>query len=76
MSRIIPIHYKKLVCVFKKVGFTYARTKGDHLIYTKPGVHRPLVILIDNEVPVFAIKNLIDTAGLSRKEYLALLKKC
>jgi len=44
MSKITPVHYKKLVKVFEIEGFRYQRTKGDHLIYTKAGISRPIVI--------------------------------
>jgi predicted RNA binding protein YcfA (HicA-like mRNA interferase family) len=69
-----PIHCRKLVALFEKEGFTYARTKGDHLIYTKPGLKRPIVIPMWPSVPVFIIKNLLRTAGLSRERYFALLE--
>lgn len=49
------------------------RTEGDHFVYTKPGVARPVVIPDWDEVPVFIIKNNLRTAGLSREEYFALL---
>jgi predicted RNA binding protein YcfA (HicA-like mRNA interferase family) len=47
---------------------------GDHLIYTKPSVKRPLVIPAYDEVPVFVIKNLIRTAGMSRERYFEVLQ--
>ena len=49
------------------------RAEGDHFVYTKPGIARPVVIPDWDEVPVFIIKNNLRTAGLSREEYFALL---
>jgi len=66
-------HYSDLVRVFEKDGFTFIRQRGDHLIYTKPGVKRPLVIPAYHSVPVFIIKNLLRTAGMSRERYFELL---
>ena len=44
MPAIQPVPYQTLVRIFEKDGFSFARQSGDHLIYTKPGVKRPLVI--------------------------------
>ncbi len=73
MPRIAPTHYRNLVRVFEKDGFTFNRQKGDHLIYTKPAVKRPVVIPMYNPVPVFIIKNLLRTSGMSRDRYFELL---
>jgi predicted RNA binding protein YcfA (HicA-like mRNA interferase family) len=75
MSKIIPIAYKKLVKIFELEGFRFSRQKGDHLIYTKPGILRPLVIPSYDEVPVFIIQNLLRTAKISRERYFELLSK-
>lgn len=73
MPRIIPLPAAKLRKVMEKAGFRCVRTEGDHFVYTKPGVTRPVVIPDWDEVPVFIIKNNLRTAGLSREEYFALL---
>jgi hypothetical protein len=43
---------------------------GDHYVYTKPGVIRPVVIPEWPQIPVFIIKNNLRTAGISREKYL------
>jgi hypothetical protein len=43
------------------------------LIYVKTGVARPLVIPAYSEIPVFIIKNLLRTAGMTRERYFELL---
>lgn len=75
MPRIFPIHYRKLAKVFEKKGFVYVRTQGDHLIYQKKGLLRPIVIPTYKEIPEFIILRNLKTAGISRKEYLKLLQK-
>ena len=75
MPRIIPIPAAKLRKVMEKAGFRCGRTEGDHFVYTKPGVARPVIIPDWDEVPVFIIKNNLRTAGLSREEYFALLSE-
>ena len=75
MSKIAPIHYRKLVKVLELSGCKFQRLKGDHLIYTKAGISRPLVIPKYKEVPVFVIKNNLRAARISRERYLELLKE-
>jgi predicted RNA binding protein YcfA (HicA-like mRNA interferase family) len=74
MPPLHPLHYKKLITLFEREGFVFDRQRGDHLIYIKPGVARPLVIPAYAEVPVFIIKNLLRTAGMSRDRYFELLQ--
>ena len=51
------------------------RTEGDHFVYTKKGIARPVVIPDWTELPVFIIKNNLRTAGISREEYFNLLNR-
>ncbi len=73
MPRITPIPASKLRKVIEKAGFRCVRTEGDHFVYVKDGVARPVVIPDWEEVPVFIIKNNLRTAGISRDEYFDLL---
>ena len=73
MPPLRPVSYKTLIRVFEQDGFVFRRQHGDHLIYTKPGVRRPLVVPTYDEVPVFIIKNLLRSAGMSRERYFELL---
>jgi predicted RNA binding protein YcfA (HicA-like mRNA interferase family) len=77
MSKIVPIPASRLRKVFEKAGFKCVRIEGDHYVYIKQGVMRPVVIPDWSEVPVFIIiKNNMRTAGISRETYFELLKKC
>ena len=73
MPALRPVHFSKLVAVFEKDGFVFDRQAGDHRIYVKPGVKRPLVIPTWPAVPVFIIKNLLRSAEMSRERYFELL---
>jgi predicted RNA binding protein YcfA (HicA-like mRNA interferase family) len=75
MPRISPIPSRRLQRLFEKAGFKCVRTEGDHFVYTKKGVIRPIVISDWPEVPVFIIKNSLRSAGISREEYFDLLEK-
>lgn len=74
MPRITPVHWKSLEKVFLAVGFRFARQKGSHRSYTKPGVLRPVVIPTYDEVSVRIIRKNLQTAGISRDEYFRLLR--
>ena len=74
MPQIAPVPYQTLVRIFESDGFACVRQRGDHLIYTKVGVKRPLVIPTYRSVPVFIIKNLLRTSGMSRERYFQLLE--
>ena len=73
MPPLRPVPYGKLAAIFEKDGFVFDHQRGDHLIYTKPGVKRPLVIPAYREVPVFIVKNLLRTSEMSRERYFELL---
>jgi predicted RNA binding protein YcfA (HicA-like mRNA interferase family) len=75
MPKLSPVSWKALARVFERYGFKCVREEGDHLIYTKSGIMRPIVIPKYPAVPVFVIKNNLRTAGMSRDEYLKLLKQ-
>jgi predicted RNA binding protein YcfA (HicA-like mRNA interferase family) len=42
--KIVPVHHKTLIRLFELEGFAVKRQRGDHIIMTKPGINRPLVI--------------------------------
>ena len=74
MPRLTPQHYKALLKVFKKAGFSVSRIGGqNHIIMNKPGVARAIVIPKYSEVGIDIIKSNLKTAGLSREEYFKLL---
>ena len=73
MPQLRPVHYKRLVRVFEADGFRLSREEGDHMIFTKPGVLRPVVIPKYAAVPVFIIRNNLRTAGVSRERCFQLL---
>jgi predicted RNA binding protein YcfA (HicA-like mRNA interferase family) len=73
MPRITLIHWQTLEKVFIAAGFRFARQKGSHRSYVRPGVLRPVVIPTYDEVPAAIIRENLRTAGISREEYFRLL---
>jgi predicted RNA binding protein YcfA (HicA-like mRNA interferase family) len=72
-KKLNPVSYKELVKVFEAEGFRLVRERGDHMVFTKPGVIRPVIIPRYDPVPVFIIKNNLRSAGMSRERYFELL---
>lgn len=74
--KIIPTHYELLIKIFEIDGFTIKRKRGDHIIMTKPGIKRPLVIKTSPRlVPVTHIRTNMTTAGITRERFFELLEK-
>jgi predicted RNA binding protein YcfA (HicA-like mRNA interferase family) len=75
MSRIAPVPYRTLVRVLEHEGFTLTRQRGDHMIFSRAGILRPVVVPRYDPLPVFIIKNILRTAQISRERYFELLAK-
>ncbi len=52
-----------------------ARIDGDHHIFTKKGILRPIVVPVRKNLPTFIILNNLKTLKISRDEFLKLLKQ-
>jgi hypothetical protein len=61
----------RAVCLY--VGCSDSRTKGDHLIMTRPGLARPVVIKMDRELGEDIIRSNMLTLGLTKKQFLEAL---
>lgn len=75
MSRISPVHWKEFEKFLFSVGCEFKREKGDHRVYWKQGINRPVLIPRDAILPVFIILNNLRTLRVSREEYLKFFKK-
>jgi len=76
MSRLTPIPWNKLVCVFQQLGYKMAGQKGSHIKMEKAGAARPLIIPKYDEVGRDIITTLIRTAGITREAFFSLLDNC
>lgn len=74
MSRLKPISWRKFEKFLIYVGCRFERQKGDHLIYWRSDLKRPVVIPKDKEIPIFIIKNNLKTLGISIEEYLKIIE--
>lgn len=74
--KIIPLHYETLIKIFELDGFVVKRKRGDHIIMTKAGIKRPLVIKTSPRfAPVTHIRTNMTTAGMTRERFFELLEK-
>ena len=69
------ISWQELRDVAKLAGCVEKRTKGDHLIMSRSGMARPLVIKMDKSLGDDIIYSNMRTLGLSRKEFESLLNQ-
>jgi predicted RNA binding protein YcfA (HicA-like mRNA interferase family) len=76
MEKIVPIPFTSLIRIFELDGFSVKRQKGDHIIMTKEGINRPVVIKSSPRlVPVTHIRTNMTTAGMTRERFFKLLEK-
>jgi predicted RNA binding protein YcfA (HicA-like mRNA interferase family) len=73
MPRIVPVHYRALIKIFSKKGYSISRREGSHVVMNKPDALRPVVIPTYSAVGVPIIKSNLRSAGISNKEYSELL---
>ena len=73
MSRFAPTDWRTLVRIFEADGFTRDRTTGSHVVLSRPGIARPVVIPKYAHVGLDIIRNNMRTADMSRKRYFELL---
>ena len=71
MGRIGSIHWKEFERFLISVGCTFKREKGDHRVYWKEGIKRPVIVPRDAELPPFIVLNNLKVLGISRDTYLA-----
>ena len=75
MDEIQSIHWKKFEKFLLNIGCEFKREKGDHRIYWKDGLKRPVVIPRDSQLPAFIILNNLRILGISREKFLEIISK-
>jgi len=75
MPRITSIHYKKFEKFLKYVGCEFERQRGDHLVYKRADLIRPIVFSAEPDLPMFIIQNNIKVLGISKEQYIGIIQK-
>jgi predicted RNA binding protein YcfA (HicA-like mRNA interferase family) len=61
------------VCVL--LGCQRSRIKGDHLVMSRPGMARPVVIKMDRNLGEDILRSNLRTLGIDRKQFERLLNQ-
>lgn len=72
MTRLAGISGHKAVRAFERAGFVASRPEGSHVTLRKSGLPI-LVIPLHREVSPFLLRAQVKRAGLTEKEFIALL---
>ena len=75
MPHLAPINWKEFEKFLLFVGCEYTRQKGDHRIYWRTGLKRPVVLPTYKNLPIFIIRNNLRILNISVEEYLEIMKK-
>lgn len=75
MSEIDQVSWRKFEKFLFKVGCTFKRQKGDHRIYWKPGIPRPVVVPQERVLPLFIILNNLRVLGITKEKFLEVIAK-
>lgn len=75
MAGLVPIDWKRFEKFLTFVGCTLLRERGDHRIWGRLGLRRPVVIPKSSKIPVFVIRNNLRVLGISVPEYLDIMGK-
>lgn len=57
------------------VGCSQKRSKGDHFVYVRSGLMRPIIIPLDNPLPQFIIRNNLKLLGISWEEFFNIIER-
>ncbi len=78
MTKLPILSSKKIVSVLKKEGFEPApkRGKGSHLAFVKKadGKSRLVIVPDKKEIPKGTLLSILDQAGLTKDEFMNILK--
>ena len=78
MQKLPIVSSKEIVRVLQKAGFEYApqRGKGSHLAFVKKDKDRTRLVILPEkkEIPKGTLLSILEQAGLSKEEFVGLLK--
>ncbi|MBI4120120.1 MAG: type II toxin-antitoxin system HicA family toxin [Parcubacteria group bacterium] len=75
MAALKPIHYRKFEKFLLQVGCRLVRKGGDHRVWDRSDLIRPVIVRAKKNLPVFEIKSNLRTLHISTQEYLNILEE-
>ena len=73
MAALRPLHYKTFEQFLVHVGCRLVRQVGDHRVWDRQDLIRPVIVRTKKDLPVFEIKSNLRTLRISTQEYLNIL---
>lgn len=74
MPSIRPIHYRQFEKFVIYMGCHFDRQIGDHRIFKRKGLLRPVVIRAVKDLPIGEIRSNLRTLNITPEEYLQILE--
>lgn len=74
MPALRPLSWRTFVRFAESRGWGHDRTRGDHIVYVKPGLARPLVIRRLKDIPVFELRANLRTMGVRPEDLIDFLR--
>ena len=71
----MKVSWQELRDVAKLAGCAVERIKGDHLIMSRSGMARPVVIKLDKSLGEDIVRSNMRTLGLDRNQFIQLLNQ-
>lgn len=68
-----PIPYSKFEKFLKAIGCHLKRQEGDHRVWDRLGLIRPIIVRTKKDLPIMEIKSNLRTLGMTNEEYLNIL---
>ena len=75
MAALRPIHYSKFEKFLKEIGCHLIRQSGDHRVWDRSDLIRPVVVRTKKDLPIMEIKSNLRTLGMSTQDYLSMIEK-
>ena len=73
MPGLRPVSWQEFEKFLVFVGCTFVREKGDHRVWDRVGLKRPVVIPKIKNIPVFILRNNLRVLNMQVSEYLEIL---
>lgn len=75
MGSLRPISWRTFHNFLISIDCHFVREKGDHRVYWKSGILRPIILPRYDELPIFIILNNLRTLNISKEHFVQWLKK-
>jgi predicted RNA binding protein YcfA (HicA-like mRNA interferase family) len=74
MDKVGKVSWQRFEKFLLAIGCEFKSEEGDHRKYKKSDLLRPIIIPRDKELPQFIISNNLRTLGISKEEFVQIIK--